>query len=425
MNEKESDRIDEQLTAYLDGELTPAESANLERNLVDDQSLRKRLAELRQAYDLLDKIPETPHKQSFTQSTISMVVQEVKQAQVEPVATTTVVSAKRHWFAWPNILAVIALSIFAGLGLGGLGAMLQTRNELANLSVVANLPGLQDVGEWRVAQELSKDGELIDYLSERYSDRSIPSLPESLWSRRSWVQALNPVQIAKLENGREQLIKLPRETVARLAAMQYQVDEQPNAESINRTIRVVGHVLDAMPNSRRQDLEGSTPEQRIRMLREHLHFRAAMFYAADLTPEDTQAIEDWSRNDLLPVLMASMPFLRREVDLRTMLLSLYSFRPIEDGFRIENQDELLASLGSKMSPFAKKLLGGIDRNDQLIVVSTWIVPEGINNVQRLIDTYDRMRPDARESIDLADPNQGKRSLRDRSRRPNNSTNRAR
>jgi hypothetical protein len=188
---------------------------------------------------------------------------------------------------------------------------------------------------------------------------------------------------------------------------------------------VVGHVLDAMPNSRRQDLEGSTPEQGIRMLREHLHFRAAMFYAADLTPEDTQAIEDWSRNDLLPVLMASMPFLRREVDLRTMLLSLYSFRPIEDGFRIENQDELLANLGAKMSPFAKKLLGGIDRNDQLIVVSTWIVPEGINNIQRLIDTYDRMRPDARESIDLVDPNQGKRLLRDRSRRSNNSTNRTR
>jgi hypothetical protein len=425
MNENDSEQIDEQLTAYLDGELTPAESASLERNLVDDQSLRKRLAELRQAYDLLDKIPETPHKQSFTQSTISMVVQEVKQSQAEPIATTKVMPVKRNWFTWPSILAVIAISSLCGAALGGLVALLQTRSELSNLSVIANLPGLQDVGEWKVAEELAKDSELIDYLSEHYSDRSIPSLPDSLWSRRSWVQALNSVQIAKLENGREQLLKLPRETVARLVAMQSQVDRQPTAETINRTIRMVGLVLDAMPNSRRQDLEGATVEQRIRMLREQLHFRAAMFYAADLTPEDTQAIEDWSRNDLLPVLMASMPFLRREVDLRTMLLSLYSFRPIEDGFRIENQDELLASLRAKMSPFAKKLLGGIDRNDQLIVVSTWIVPEGINNVQRLIDTYDRMRPDARESIDLADPNQGKRLLRDRSRRPNNSTNRAR
>lgn len=418
MTENEFERIDEQLTAYLDGELTPAESASLERNLVDDETLRTRLADLRQAYDLLDRIPETPHNQSFTQSTISMVVQEVRQSQVQPA--TTVPPIMRNWLAWPRILAVIALSTVAGLSLGGLAGILQTRNELSNLSVVANLPGLQDVGEWKVAEELAKDSELIDYLSERYSDRTIPSLPNSLWSRRSWVQALNPIQIAKLENGREQLLKLPRDTVARLSAMQSQVDAQPNAASINQTIRVVGHVLDAMPNSRRQDLEGATAEQRIRMLREHLHFRAAMFYAADLTPEDTQAIEDWSRNDLLPVLMASMPFLRREVDLRTMLLSLYSFRPIEDGFRIENQDELLGSLGAKMSPFAKKLLGGIDRNDQLIVVSTWIVPEGINNVQRLIDTYDRMRPDTRETIDLTDPNQGKRLLRDRSRRPSNS-----
>lgn len=421
MNESHSEHIDEQLTAYLDGELSPAEAASVERDLVGNPTLRKRLADLRQAYDLLDEVPETPHKQSFTQSTISMVIQEVKQAQAEPKATEVRPPAKSDWFTWPRILAIIVLSTLAGFFFGGIGAVLQARNELANLSVIANLPGLQDVGEWKVAEELAVDGELIDYLSERYSDRSIPSLPESLWSRRSWVAALNPVQVAKLENGREQLLKLPRETVARLGAIQSQVDQQPNSENINRTIRVVGHVLDAMPNRRRQELSGATAEQRIRSLREHLHFRAAMFYAADLTPEDTQAIEDWSRDDLLPVLMASMPFLRREVDLRTMLLSLYSLRPIEDGFRIENQDELLASLAAKMSPFAKKLLGGIDRNDQLIVVSTWIVPEGINNVQRLIDTYDRTRPDTREAIDLADPNQGKRLLRDRSRRPSGNT----
>jgi hypothetical protein len=119
-----------------------------------------------------------------------------------------------------------------------------------------------------------------------------------------------------------------------------------------------------------------------------------------------------------------MPFLRREVDVRTMLMSLYSLRPIEEGFRLENQDELLASLAATMSPFARKLLEGIDRNDQLMVVSTWIVPDGINNNQRLIDTYDRLRRESREEIDLMDPTQSKRTLRDRTRRPGN-TNRPR
>ncbi|MFO0011367.1 MAG: anti-sigma factor family protein [Planctomycetota bacterium] len=415
------EQLDEQLTAYLDGELTAEESATLEKKLVDDEGLRRRLAELRHAYELLDELPDTPHNQAFTQSTIAMVVDEVKRSSAEPIPKISSPTAERNWFAWPKVLVPVLLLTLAGSTLGGAGAILQARKELSNLALMANLPGMQDVAEWKVAEELAKDRELIEYLSDRYSDRTIPLVPSSLWSRRAWVQALNPAQIAKLGNSREQLLKLPRETVLRLEAIQTQVDAQGNADTVNQTIRVVGHVLDALPNSKRQDLEGTNAEQRIKTLREQLHFRAAMFYAADLPPEDTQALEEWSRNELLPLLVANMPFLRREADVRTMLMSLYSLRPIEEGFRFENQDELLANLAATMSPFAKKLLDGIDRNDQLIVVSSWIVPDGINNNQRLIDTYDRMRRETREEIDLMDPGQSKRMLRDRARRPGNTT----
>jgi len=116
-----------------------------------------------------------------------------------------------------------------------------------------------------------------------------------------------------------------------------------------------------------------------------------------------------------------MPFLRREADVRTLLMSLYSLRPIEEGFRLENQDELLANLAATLSSFGRKLLEGIDRNDQLMVIATWIVPDGINNSQRLIETYDRMRRESREEIDLMDPVQSKRMLRDRARRPSNTS----
>jgi hypothetical protein len=417
MSPSDSELIDEELSAYLDGELTPVQSATLEKRLVDDEGLRKRLAELRQANELLDELPETPHNQSFTQSTIAMVVEDVKRSKAQPVRTSQVMTPKAGWFGWPRILLPLALMLVTGGLLGSLGALLQTRFELANLTVIANLPGLQDIGEWKVAGELAKDSELIDYLTERYSDRLVPPIPDSLWARRTWVHSLNPAQIARLDNSREQLLKLPRDNVVRLEAIQSQIDVQPDAVAINQTIRVVGLVMDALPNTKRQDLESLTAEQRVRFLRDQLHFRAGMFYAADLTTADTNALDSWSRNELLPVLVANMPFLRREADVRTMLMSLYSLRPIEDGFRLENQDELVASLAGDMSPFAKKLLEGLDRRDQLIVISTWLVPEGINNVQRLIDTYDRIRRDSREELDLLDPNQSKRILRDRSRRP--------
>lgn len=421
MNGSESELLDEQLTAYLDGELTASESARIEQRLVEEESVRRRLAELRQAYEYLDQLPETPHNHAFTQSTIAMVVEELKRVPSEPVARPQTLAPKKNWFAWPSVVAPIALMALLGSILGAALATLQTRTELKKLDLIANLPGMQDVGDWKVADELAKDRELIDYLSERYSDRTIPLPPTSLWSRQSWVHALNPSQIAKLETSREQLLRLPRDTVLRLEALQSQVDQQPNADAINQTIRIVGHVFDALPNSKRQDLEGTTTEQRIKILREQLHFRAALFYAADLSPEDNQALDDWSRNELLPLLVTNMPFLRREADVRTLLMSLYSLRPIEEGFRLANQDELLANLAVTLSPFGRKMLEGIDRNDQLMVIATWIVPDGINNSQRWIDTYDRMRRESREEIDLMDPAQSKRMLRDRARRPSNTT----
>ena len=52
----EMNDLDEQLTAYLDGELSSDESKDLEQRLIDDETLRMRLAELRKSYELLDEL---------------------------------------------------------------------------------------------------------------------------------------------------------------------------------------------------------------------------------------------------------------------------------------------------------------------------------------------------------------------------------
>ena len=46
MNAQDLDAITEQLTAYLDGELSSEEATAIEARLVDDESLRLRLAEM-------------------------------------------------------------------------------------------------------------------------------------------------------------------------------------------------------------------------------------------------------------------------------------------------------------------------------------------------------------------------------------------
>jgi len=417
MSVNESELIDEELTAYLDGELPAVQSTSLEQRLVDDARLRQRLAELRQAYDMLDELPVTPRNQAFTQTTIAMVVADLKKSSSQTYLRSASPPPRTSWLRWPVVLLPTASMLVLGTVLGALAAALQTRFELSKLGLIANVPGLQDVRELTVAVQLAKDKELIDFLADRYSERMIPVLPQSLWQRRNWVLSLNPTQMATLESGQELMMKLPPDTVARMDAIQSQIDLHPDADTVNQTVRIVGAVLDSLSRTKRQDLESLEAEERTRFLTEQLCFRAAMQYAAEMASEDVAALEAWSKNELMPVLMANMPFLRREIDVRNLLMSLSAFRPVEDGFRLGNQDELIASLASDLTPFARRLVEGIDRNDQLIVISTWLVPEGIYNQKRLLETYDRMRRDSREEIDIVDPKQSQRMLRDRSRMP--------
>ncbi len=442
MSEIDADQIDEELTAYLDGELSPELSANLERKLVQDEDLRKRLADLRKTYDLLDDLPQAAPRQSFTQTTIEMVVADLrrssehaatggaatsksidtldKKTNGNPSAASPTLLPRKDWLAWPQSALIASLAGILGLLLGTLLVYFQSRFELSQLDLAANIPGLQDAAELNVVSEIAQEKELIEYLRSHYYDRMIPLVPKSLWGRRNWVHSLNAVQIAKLDSTRELLGKFPGETRNRWEAIQTQLDSSPNADHWNQTVRVIGMVLDSMPTAKRQDLESlNSSEQRIRFLKEQLSLRAAMFYAAELQSDDSNTLEEWSKNQLLPSIFAAMPFLRRETDVKTAMMALNSTRPIEDGFRLADQDEIVAELANQLSSFPKKLLEGIDRNDQLLVLSTWMVPEGMNSNTRLVESYERLRREVRDEIDLADPNDFRRLLRERSRRNGN------
>ena len=184
--------------------------------------------------------------------------------------------------------------------------------------------------------------------------------------------------------------------------------------------RMVGVVLDTMPTSKRRLLEELKTAPRIRFIQEQLSFRAALFYAADLQGTDAEVLDEWSKTMLLPSIMSNMPFLRRETDVKSALMTLNSARPVEEGFRLDNQDALISDLAGRLSSFPRRLLESIDQSDQLLVISTWMIPEGVNSTSRLLEIYERQRRETQDEIDLLDPKEIRRVLRERSRRPGNS-----
>jgi len=423
MSARDSDAIDEELTAYLDGELSAEDSAALERRLVGDEYLRTRLATLRRSYDLLDELPEAPHRKSFTQTTIEMVIADVKRSGDKPVTKLNGSGSKdsaevsqRRWFTMPWALLPLMLAVLMGLGIGLLVSGFKAKRELGMLDLASNLPGLRDAGELRIIEELAKDKELVGYLEEHYRDTLIPAVPKSNSDRQTWVRGLNAIQMTKLDGARELLSKYTPDVRSRLEAIQDQINALPNAQDLNLTARMIGVVLDTLPTSKRQILEDLNTASKISFLKEQLAFRAATFYAADLQGADAEALEEWSNSMLLPSIMANLPFLRRETDAKSALMALYSSRPVEEGFRLENQDGLISDLAGRMSSFPKSLLEALDISDQLFVISTWMIPDGVNSNTRMLEAYERMRRELRDEVDLADPKDIRRLLRDR-RRP--------
>lgn len=426
MSDRESDAIDEELTAYLDGELTPQESAALEQRLVEDEFLRTRLAELRKAYDLLDELPETPHSNNFTQTTIEMVIADIKRSgtrdAVDSKQSAQVQSSvdwSRRWFTFPYALVPLAVSLLIGSLIGISASAYRTSRELGALDLASNLPGLHDVGDLQILQELAKDQKLIGYLQEHYRDAIIPPVPVSSAERVTWVRGLNTVQTAKLSSARELLGKYPPDVRQRLEAIQTQINTQPSPQELNLTAKMVGMVFDSLPTSKRQLLPELNMTAKIGMMQQQLAFRAAIFYSADLQGSDSETLEEWSNTMLLPSIVTNMPFLRRETDAKSALMALYSIRPIEEGFRLDNQDALVADLASRLSEFPKRLLETVDPSDQLFVISSWMIPEGVNSNTRTLDAYERLRREVRDEIDMADPKEFRRLLRDRSRRNGN------
>ncbi len=96
----------EELTAYLDGELTAVEMQAVEKRLANDHAYRAELQRLQKAWDVLDRLPRSESSATFTKSTIEMVVHD---------ATRNVRKKKQRGSAWlwrAAALAAIPLGSF-------------------------------------------------------------------------------------------------------------------------------------------------------------------------------------------------------------------------------------------------------------------------------------------------------------------------
>ena len=129
---------DDELVAYLDGELDAGACARLERRLADDPQFRARLARLQQAWDLLDSLQRTEADDDFTRSTVEMVALRA----TDDVQSGNQAVRRTRTLAWLALVA--AACVAAVLGYRGLSNRLSRPNR----ELVRDLPVIEKIDEY-------------------------------------------------------------------------------------------------------------------------------------------------------------------------------------------------------------------------------------------------------------------------------------
>jgi anti-sigma factor RsiW len=137
------DALDEQLVAYLDGELDEATGRQIETLVASDPKLRERLARLGRTWDLLGELESPEVGGKFTESTLDMVA----------VAAEDEVRARRE--AMPRLRrrrwAMAGASLLAAGAVGFLAVALLPD---PNRQLLQDLPVLENLEEYRNVDDI-------------------------------------------------------------------------------------------------------------------------------------------------------------------------------------------------------------------------------------------------------------------------------
>ncbi|MCS7304701.1 MAG: hypothetical protein NZ602_06295 [Thermoguttaceae bacterium] len=145
---------DEELIAYLDGELDDASCRRIEQSLMSDPELRRRLQELERSWELLDHLEMPSSDERLTRSTLEMVAVEAAR-EIEQYSSTR---GPRTWLRWLLGLAGLVAVGALGVALGWWWAPDPDRQLLEDLPLLENLDCYRQIDDFQFLEALHQRG---------------------------------------------------------------------------------------------------------------------------------------------------------------------------------------------------------------------------------------------------------------------------
>jgi hypothetical protein len=244
-----ADDPDDDLIAYLDGELDDATAEVVEAHLADDPAARSRAAEYKKSFDLLDYLPKPEPSATFATRTMTRLMPAGGGSGSQPAAPRRAV--------WPEVLAWAVLAVLAGgvAFAGSRGWRAATTPPpaeplLSDLPVIENLPVYAGVDDVRFARELVK----LDLFDADPADFTPPARDMPTADRKQLIE-----QFSTLTPARQQQLRTLHQTLTDPATA--------DRAALARTVEAYAAWLSRLPDADRKGVFDAPPEGRLDAVR--------------------------------------------------------------------------------------------------------------------------------------------------------------
>lgn len=465
--------VNEQLTAYLDGELSGSELAAVEQRLIDDPQFLAQMQQLQQSWDLLDVLPPTQGYDAFVKTTMELVVQDSGGDQNASAFSNSKVLAK-----------VLMLVLIPGAVFASSYAVTQQQNTASYRRLIGDLPLIENHDRYaklnleldflirlHEASLFTRDVVLSfasDQPADQPADRSLErqsnqppdqsSVPASVPGKQgtaiTWAETINdrklrlkqmqPRQLESLKRNKEKFDQLPPSRREEIAAFDRQLMQQENKTQLFKTMIAYYDWLKSLGATERIEvLDEVDIDRRIEMiarivdrnsLREFGKAGATMLPAADAEPffkwyqgflkQQKSKIVQSANGLYLKIFRAQSggedpPAHRFRRFQRSSLSQKIGFMFQWEERLMKNlvDEDDVHDLRNQLSLEANEILDSNDsQEDQMSLIVSWIdaANQAKFNIdpQRLKEFYDSLPKTQRDELDSLSPSDWKDQLRE-------------
>lgn len=270
----------EELVAYLDGELTPDECRAVEERLANDAAYREQLRDLDQAWEALEALPTSTVDDAFARTTIELacVAAQEDVSQRKSVVAAENRSRRQWWVAGAVAASVIGFLMVRAL------AVHRNNLQLADLPVfqqadvlaqVDSIDFLRQLHQTVKINELARDSAAFNSALTDFQQASSPLLA----ARRQWVDSLSAERKSNLVDNARTFEDLP--TPKEKERRRQLAHDLENETDLQQTLIAYGQWLNRSPHNGpwreglREELSKlHTPSEKVAAIEQRLHQEA-------------------------------------------------------------------------------------------------------------------------------------------------------